>query len=204
MTTFVWWEMRGAAYPMFPRRLGKEPRTLVMTLIITFISGANFISVLMLWPSEAYNVYGHDPVGIGLRGMPFGFGVVAGCVVTLCLLSRWRGGNRWLLLGASAVMTAGCGALAAARPDNIQAVYGILFVAGLGVGGIVVPASIVTTIICPDDLIATITALTLAIRIIGGALPSPTETNDHRYGLRDYAPTYTGLFIVENSLRHKR
>jgi hypothetical protein len=33
-----------------------------------------------------------------------------------------------------------------------------------------VPASIITTIICPDDLIATIAALTLAIRVIGGSV----------------------------------
>jgi hypothetical protein len=28
--------------------------------------------------------------------------------------------------------------------------WGILILAGLGIGGIVVPASIITTIICPD------------------------------------------------------
>jgi hypothetical protein len=66
-------------------------------------------------------------------------------------------------------------------------VWGLLVIAGLGIGGIVVPASIITTIICPDvspaserpqgspltapqDLIATITALTLAIRVIGGSI----------------------------------
>lgn len=38
------------------------------------------------------------------------------------------------------------------------------------------------------------------IRIIGGALPTPSETNDHRYGLRDYAPTVSGLYMLENSL----
>jgi hypothetical protein len=38
------------------------------------------------------------------------------------------------------------------------------------------------------------------IQIIGGALPTPTEDNDHRFGLRDYAPTTSGLFILENSL----
>jgi hypothetical protein len=40
------------------------------------------------------------------------------------------------------------------------------------------------------------------IRIIGGALPMPTEENDHRYGLRNYAMTYTGLFMMENSIVH--
>ena len=40
------------------------------------------------------------------------------------------------------------------------------------------------------------------IRIVGGALPSPTEENDHRFGLRNYALTYTGLYIMENSIKH--
>jgi len=42
--------------------------------------------------------------------------------------------------------------------------------ASLGIGGIIIPTTIITTIICPDDLIATIAALTLAIRLIGGVV----------------------------------
>ena len=38
------------------------------------------------------------------------------------------------------------------------------------------------------------------VRIVGGALPMPSEKDDHRYGLRDYAMTYTGLYIMENSI----
>ena len=40
------------------------------------------------------------------------------------------------------------------------------------------------------------------IRIVGGALPTPTEEQDHRYGLRNYALTYSGLFLMENTIRH--
>lgn len=40
--------------------------------------------------------------------------------------------------------------MAVARTDNLYQLWGILTVAGLGIGGIVVPASIMTTIICPD------------------------------------------------------
>ncbi|MBW3664066.1 MAG: hypothetical protein KY469_13270 [Actinobacteria bacterium] len=40
------------------------------------------------------------------------------------------------------------------------------------------------------------------IRVIGGALPTPTEEQDHRYGLRDYGLTYSGLFILENAIQH--
>lgn len=67
-------------------------------------------------------------------------------------------------------MTAGCGSLACATRDNLFQLWGLLVLAGLGIGGIVVPASIITTIICPDDLIATIAALTLSIRVIGGSV----------------------------------
>jgi hypothetical protein len=38
------------------------------------------------------------------------------------------------------------------------------------------------------------------IRILGGGLGTPTEGFDHRYGLKDYALTYSGLFILENSM----
>lgn len=40
------------------------------------------------------------------------------------------------------------------------------------------------------------------VRIVAGALPQPTEENDHRYGLRNYALTYSGLYIMENAIRH--
>ncbi|KAK4043794.1 fungal trichothecene efflux pump [Parachaetomium inaequale] len=171
LACFVAWQLWGTANPMVPRNLSKAPRTLALTMIITFISGANFFSVLLLWPPEAYNVYGHDPVGVGIRGLPFAFGVFTGCIVSLFLLSLFRGSQiRYLILGASVLMTAGCGCLALATRDNIHAVYAILFVAGTGVGGITIPVSTVATIICPGDVIATVTALTIAVRIVGGAV----------------------------------
>ncbi|KAK0633593.1 major facilitator superfamily domain-containing protein [Immersiella caudata] len=187
---FLVWELRFAANPMIPKRFGKKPRTLLLTMVITFISGANFFSVLMIWPSEAYNVYGHDPIGVGIRGLPFAFGTLAGCLISLVLLSVLRGNIRWILLGSSVVMTAGCGGLAAARVDNIHTVYGILFVAGLGVGGIVVPASTVTTYICPSDLLATITSLTIAIRIVGGAVGYAVYFNLFVNQLKDDLPRF--------------
>jgi hypothetical protein len=40
------------------------------------------------------------------------------------------------------------------------------------------------------------------VRIMGGGLATPTETEDHRYGLKDYSLTYSGLYILENSIKH--
>ncbi|KAI7464476.1 MFS general substrate transporter [Hortaea werneckii] len=167
---FCLWETYGATHPMFPKRLRQDPRILGLTLVITFISGANFFSILMFWPTQAFNMYGHSPLGVGIRGLPVGFSILVGACLVLYLLSVFRGHNRELLILSSILMTAGCGSLSIARIDNLHQLWGLLVLAGLGIGGIVVPASIITTIICPDDLIATIAALTLAIRVIGGSI----------------------------------
>jgi len=74
------------------------------------------------------------------------------------------------MIGSTICMTAGTGALAAATRYNLGSMYIVLVIAGLGIGGILVPASIITTIVCPDDLIATVSALTLAIRVVGGSI----------------------------------
>lgn len=174
---FPIWETKFAPYPMFPARMRKEAKTFALTLIITAISGANFFSVIMFWPTQAFNVYGHDPVGVGIRGLPVGFSILSGACIVLWLLSVFRGHNRELLIVSSVMMTAGCGAMAIANVHNLHQLWGILILAGLGIGGIVVPASIMTTIICPDDIIATVAALTLSIRVIGGCIGYTTYYN---------------------------
>ena len=92
---------------MFPRRLKQESRTLLLTLVITFISGSNFFSIIMFWPTQAFNVYGHDPIQIGIRGIPIGFGILIGACVVLWLLSVFRGHNRELMIFSCVLMTAG-------------------------------------------------------------------------------------------------
>lgn len=92
---------------MFPSRLKQAPRILALTLVITFISGANFFSIIMFWPTQAFNVYGHDPVGVGIRGIPVGFSILTGACVVLWLLSVFRGRNKELMIVSSVLMTAG-------------------------------------------------------------------------------------------------
>jgi len=151
LVAFFVWEAKFATYPMFPKRLQQDPRVLSLTLVITFISGANFFSVLMFWPTQAFNVYGHDPVGVGIRGLPIGFAIMAGACIVLVLLSVLKGKIRLLMVCSTICMTAGTGAMAVAEVNNMGTLWGILVLAGLGIGGILVPASIITTIICPGE-----------------------------------------------------
>jgi hypothetical protein len=70
----------------------------------------------------------------------------------------------------TALMTAGTGAISISNPHNLNTMYAIVTVAAVGVGGVIIPSSIIAQIACPDELIATITAITLSIRYIGGAI----------------------------------
>ncbi|KAJ4391540.1 hypothetical protein N0V93_005158 [Gnomoniopsis smithogilvyi] len=197
---FVIWEARFAKFPMFPKRINKSPRILVLTLIITFVSGANFISLIAFWPTQAYNVYGHDPVQVGVRALPIGVSLMVGAVVGLVLLSVFKGANRTIMVVSSVLMTAGCGAMSIGRVDNMYQLWGILVLAGLGIGGIVVPASIITMIICPDDLIATVAALTLSIRVIGGSIGYSIYYNIFLSKFTPYATEYIGGTLVEGGI----
>lgn len=107
LVAFGFWEVYGAKHPMFPSRLKQDTRILGLTLVITFISGANFFSYLMFWPTQAFNVYGHDPAAVGLRVFPGGMAILTGACVVLWLLSVFRGRNKELMIISCVLMTAG-------------------------------------------------------------------------------------------------
>lgn len=114
--------------------------------------------------------------------------------------------------------------------DNLYQLWGILIVAALGIGGIVVPASIITTIICPDvrlhsslrlrcallfshrnanhfkpqqDLIATVAALTLSIRVIGGAVGYTIYYNVFVSRFEENAKTLIGGAMLQLGIQDK-
>jgi hypothetical protein len=101
LVSFGIYEVKVAKYPIFPSRLRQDPRILALTLVITAISGANFFGVLLFWPTQSYNMYGHNPVGVGLRALPLGLGILAGACVVLVLLSVLKGKNRELMIVSS-------------------------------------------------------------------------------------------------------
>lgn len=53
---------------------------------------------------------------------------------------------------------------------NLPTVLGIVSMASLGVGAVIIPCSIIAQLACPHELVGTITAITLAIRYVGGAI----------------------------------
>ncbi|KAI9686287.1 MAG: hypothetical protein M1822_003943 [Bathelium mastoideum] len=172
---FFVWEIWLVPYPMFPARLKQNPRALYVICFITFVSGANFFAVLVFWPTQYYATYTGDtsypsPTSVGRGSLPVGFCIIGGSIIFSIAVTVLKGKIRLLMVVACVIMTAGNGSMAAANLNNLPGVYAAVTFACLGVGAVIVPNQIIATIICPDDLIATITALTISVRIVGGII----------------------------------
>ena len=61
-------------------------------------------------------------------------------------------------------------AMAAMNPTNPNLAIGLSTIAGLGVGGVLIPISTVALSACPDAYIGTVVALTNALRYLGGSI----------------------------------
>lgn len=87
----------------------------------------------------------------------------------------------------TAMMTARTGAVAVSPPHNLNTMNAIVTTALVGVGGVIAPSSIIAQTACPDELIATIIAITLSIRYIGGAIGFAVYANLFFRKLTEYA-----------------
>lgn len=91
--------------------------------------------------------------------------------------------------------------MTAATIDNLYAMYAPLVFACLGIGAVIVPCSIIASIICPDDLIATSIALTLALRILGGAVGYAICYSIQKQKFSTAAGTYIASAAVRAGIR---
>lgn len=112
---------------------------------------------------------------------------MGGAIICLLLIPLTGGHIKALMIFFTALMTAGTGAVSVSTPDNLSAMYAIVTIASIGVGGVMIPSSIIAQIACPDELIATITAMTLSIRYIGGAIGFAVYANLYYRKFKEYA-----------------
>jgi len=96
----------------------------------------------------------------------------------------------------TALMTAATGALSIARPDNLDTALVVVVFACIGIGGILIPTSIIAQTICPDEYIATITAITLSIRFVGGAIGFTIYTNVFANKTTEYFTQYVAIDTI--------
>ena len=134
------------------------------------------------------------------------FGIIFGSLIFTLLVSLTKGRIRILMIIATAIMTAGNfpssplltyptnplpgnGSIACATLTNLPILYFLVTLAAIGVGAVIVPNQVVASLITPPDLAATITAATISIRIIGGAVAYAIYYNVFSAKLRSTIPT---------------
>ena len=141
-----------------------------MTLFITALSGANYYSLAAFWPYECQQLFGPDAMTVALDVLPFLYSISLGMILVNWGITTFRGHNRELLTISSCMMCAGIGALATVTQNTPAKGIGLSFLGGLGTGGILQPAATILTIVSPDEAIATITAATVSIRLVGASI----------------------------------
>jgi Fungal trichothecene efflux pump (TRI12) len=171
-----------------------------LTLLITALAGANLYPFLNFWPLEAQVLFGPNPHEIARTIIPFGYAAASGVIFVNWGLSIFHGANRELLVISSCLMTAGVGALAAVNTGNRGLGVGMSVLGGFGLEGIIIPAAVILTIISPDEVIATVAAINLSVRFIGGSVGYAVYFNIFQNKLTEVLPTSVGLAAAQAGL----
>lgn len=212
VAAFFVWEWKGAKYPMVPKELFAGQRVVALAYGVAFIAGMSFYSLLNMYPLTYSTVYEPDPVKVGVRAVGVAICNIAGAVFFNSMLSLTKGRAREVLLAASIIMSKSSrppvglclslavaaldGALAVANPFNVVTTVAIGSLAGLGVGGILVPAATVAMIVVPDSLLGTAVSLSLSVRTVGGAIGYSIYYNVFANKLKKALPTNIATFAI--------
>jgi EmrB/QacA subfamily drug resistance transporter len=164
---FAWWERR-AAHPMVPARLFRSPAFSAGSIAI-FMINASLSGVIFLMPQFLQVVDGQDPLGAGLRLLPWGIapfivGPRAGALAD-------RVGERVLVVTGSLVQAGGVAWLAVVAGPGASYLALVTPMTLVGAGlALSIPAATrsVTSTVPPAD-IGTASAAFSTTRQLGGA-----------------------------------
>ena len=181
--TFGLWEKFGAPYPMFPRRIIHAPRPFFCILFVIFAAGINYVALVVFWPIQSIAVYGADHYRNGINTLPLGTCILGGAIMSAILVGQFKKHITFLMFGFCVLQTVGelfmnylylcysqltrhlaAACLVLVDPHDVRTVFAPIVLSLIGTGGVLVPNQIIITIITPDDLIATVTALTVGLR----------------------------------------
>lgn len=197
---FVVWEMKFARHPIVPHALFQGQNIIAMTYLVAFVGGMNFYSLLNFFPLSFSNIYDPDPVQVGLMGLGPAIGTTLGATLGNVLVAVSKGRAREILVTCCILMTTFTGALAACTPMDRGMYVAFGTIAGFGVGGVLVPTGAVALMVAPDALIATVVALGLSIRVIGGSIGNAIYFNVFYEKINEALPRRVGEAVLRAGL----
>ncbi|KAK0108107.1 hypothetical protein ONS95_002929 [Cadophora gregata] len=186
---FAVWEMF-APYPLFPRRIVHAPRPFFCMLYVIFAAGVNFVPLVAFWPIQSIAVFQSDRHQTGIDCLPIGMSILTGAILSALLLSIIKRWVTYIMAFFCIVQTVGCACLVLINGNDIRTAFA--------------PIVLALIVITPDDLIASVAALTVGLRaqaqVIGLALfynRFVSEVTENAYDTIVPAVVELGVFNVK-------
>jgi MFS family permease len=101
------WEVFGAKWPMYPRRVAQGRRAFFAIIFIIFVAGITYMPALIFWVMQIISVYDSSPAEVGVRILPFGICILSGSIICALLISAFKDHIRPLQVAFCALQTIG-------------------------------------------------------------------------------------------------
>jgi EmrB/QacA subfamily drug resistance transporter len=168
-TLALWrWERR-CQHALLPAALLGLP-SMRLLFLLSMAAGAIMFSLLFYLPLLLQGSYGYSPQDAGLLITPLALSITLGAIVNSRIVTRLSNPNLLPLWGFVALLLA-CGGLAlAGRGASFNLLLGLILLAGLGLGFILLNLTVFTQTLAERQFLGIATALTQSLRLVGGLL----------------------------------
>ncbi|HZP27803.1 MAG TPA: MFS transporter [Acidimicrobiia bacterium] len=164
---FVWWELH-TRQPMLDLRYFRNPRFSAATTAITFVFFVMFGTYFVI-TQYLQSVHGYDPLGAGLRILPFAAAYMVSATRSARLVERY--GQRRVVSFGMVVVAAGLAMMSRSGVDTSYLYFAIsLTVTALGMGLVTAPSTGAIMQSLPLDKAGVGSAVNDTTRELGGAL----------------------------------
>ena len=104
---FILWEMYGAKYPLFPRRLVQVRKAFWAIMIVIFAAGINYVPLAIFWPIQSISVFNSNHKETGINTVPVGLCILGGAIISAGLCGKWPKHCRTIMTVFCIMQTAG-------------------------------------------------------------------------------------------------
>ncbi|KPI34758.1 uncharacterized protein AB675_2 [Cyphellophora attinorum] len=170
---FGLWEWKGTDSGIFHHDFFRGNRAMAQSfalcLLLMFLEGVLFFSVVVFYPILTATLYESDPLLVVLRGQPNFMGAALSALVWGWISTRFRT-IRELLSAGFLLVAAGVIGLATLQPDSGTVAIGMVTLTGIGTASPLIFIITAVQLATPSHLIATATGVTTSVRAIGAAV----------------------------------
>lgn len=168
-TGALWFWERRCQHALLPSALLRLP-SMRLLFLLSVAAGAIMFSLLFYLPLLLQGSYGYSPQEAGLLITPLALSITLGAIVNSRIVTRLRNPNMLPLYGSVALLLACFGLALAGRGASFNLLLGLILLAGLGLGFILLNLTVFTQTLAERQFPGIATALTQSLRLVGGLL----------------------------------